>query len=457
MAAPSYHSYIHAKDNRDLANIPGTFGYPLVGHTFSFINNPLATTLGIYHQYGPVSRFSLAFQRMVATVGPDLVKQVTNDPDKVFSSRMGWEGPVGEFFDGSLIVMDFDDHRLQRRIMQTAFKTDALRGYIDSINTIIRQTLATVPVQQPLPFYPTVKALLLDVAARVFLGAQLDEESAGLNRAFVDFAHGATSIIKKDWPGLNYHKGLKARRVLRQFIQQSIDKKRAGDGTDMFSFFCREKNEQGDYFSHEEISDHMIFLLFAAHDTTTSALTMAMYLLARNQDWQAQLREQILASTIDQLAYEQLDDAIPLLDYTFKEVLRMYPPVAGIVRRTIKPCDIGGFEVPAHTVVQTSIVATQHLEEYWRDPLVFDPLRFSDARQEHKQHPFLWTPFGGGAHKCIGLHFANMLFKCVLFQTMKQFHVTFVDEKQRDGKISYAPFTRPKDNLPILLFRGQFT
>lgn len=449
--SPNYESYIHAKDNRDLRKIPGTFSYPVIGHTFSFIKDPLGTVLKDYYKYGPVSRFSLVNQRMIATVGPDFVKLITTDPDKVFSSRMGWEGTVGEFFDGSLIVMDFDDHRLQRRIMQSAFKTDSLRGYIDSINAIVGETLATIPVQHPLPFYTTVKALLLNVAAKVFLGAQLDEEGTRLNRAFVDFAYGTTSIIKKDWPGFNFRKGLKARGELEQFIQQSIDERRANDGTDMFSYFCREKNDQGDYFGYQEISDHMIFLLFAAHDTTTSALTMAMYLLAKNQDYQTQLREEFAALTIDQLSYDQLDDAIPLLDYTFKEVLRMYPPVPGIVRRTVKPSEIGGFEIPAHTVVNTSIVATHYLEEYWRDPFTFDPLRFSDARQEHKQHPFLWTPFGGGAHKCIGLHFANMLFKCVLFQTVKQFRVEFADEKQRNGRISYIPFTRPKDNLPLIL------
>ena len=38
-------SYIDEKDNRDLSQIPGTFGYPVVGHTFAFLNDPLALTL----------------------------------------------------------------------------------------------------------------------------------------------------------------------------------------------------------------------------------------------------------------------------------------------------------------------------------------------------------------------------------------------------------------------------
>ena len=117
-----------------------------------------------------------------------MVKLITLDPDKVFSSRMGWEGLTGEYFAGSLMLMDFDDHRLQRRLMQTAFKTGSMRGYMGSVNTITRDTINAWPTAQSLSFYPTIKALLLDIAAKVFLGAQLDEEAAELNQAFVDFA-----------------------------------------------------------------------------------------------------------------------------------------------------------------------------------------------------------------------------------------------------------------------------
>lgn len=165
---------------------------------------------------------------------------------------------------------------------------------------------------------------------------------------------------------------------------------------------------------------------------------------------QEELRDQIVGSGTDALNYDQLN-SVPLIDHTFSEVLRMYPPVVGVIRRMIRTCEIGGYEVPAHTVVQTSILANHYLEEYWREPFKFDPMRFTEGRQAHKQHPYLWTPFGGGAHKCIGLHFADMLFKSVLFQAVKQFRINFVDKKQRDNKIQYVPFPKLKDNLPLIL------
>lgn len=447
-------SYLGENTNRNISMIPGDYGLPFIGHTFSFIDDNVKWVLENYHKNGPVFKQSLGFQKIVATVGPEYVRQVTLDQDRVFSSQAGWEGMVGEFFQGSLIVQDFEEHRMQRKLMQTAFKSESLHGYIHQMNDIIRSSLKTWPENEPLLFYPAIKSLLLDIAARVFLGAELEQENARINQAFIEFANGATSIVKKNWPGFAYHKGLKGRQVLDDFIRSRIHEKRHGNGTDMFSHFCRERNEAGDYYSEQEITDHMLFLLFAAHDTTTSALTMAMHQLAAHQDWQKELQETLMAVDADVPSFDHLGNSIPKLDHTFKEVLRIYPPVPGVIRRTIAPCEIGGYEIPAHTMVSTSISGTHYIDEFWSNPFSFDPMRFSEERAEHKQHKFLWAPFGGGGHKCIGLHFADMLFKCLMFNLLKNYRVGFAKDSQVNGKILYVPFTRPKDNLPLVLTRA---
>jgi cytochrome P450 len=136
-------SYLGATDNRNLTGIPGTYGYPIIGHTFDFINDPLALMLRQHRKHGEVFRLSLAFQRMVGTVGPESVKLLSLDTENIFSSRMGWEALSGEYFSGSLMLMDFDEHLLQRRMMQSAFKSASLRGYIDTVNTITRETMLT--------------------------------------------------------------------------------------------------------------------------------------------------------------------------------------------------------------------------------------------------------------------------------------------------------------------------
>ncbi len=54
---------------------------------------------------------------------------------------------------------------------------------------------------------------------------------------------------------------------------------------------------------------------------------------------------------------------------------------------------------------------THHMPDIWPDPETFDPMRFTDEAQRNR-HRFAWVPFGGGAHMCLGLHFAYMQAKC---------------------------------------------
>jgi cytochrome P450 len=89
------------------------------------------------------------------------------------------------------------------------------------------------------------------------------------------------------------------------------------------------------------------------------------------------------------------------------------------------------------------------MEAWWSDPHSFDPDRF--AREEHKQHSFLWAPFGGGAHKCIGLHFADMLFKCTLAELLQRYRIRFAKPGQYPAKIQHFPFAKPMDDLPLVL------
>jgi cytochrome P450 len=65
---------------------------------------------------------------------------------------------------------------------------------------------------------------------------------------------------------------------------------------------------------------------------------------------------------------------------------------------------------------------THLMEEYWSDPAVFAPERFTPGRREDHSHRFAWEPFGGGLHKCIGLHFAGLEAKAIMHQLLRGYH-----------------------------------
>ena len=446
-AAPEFTRH---RDNKNLAHIPGSYGWPLIGDTFSFILQPFDVLHKHYQQYGPVFKASLTFQKFVVALGPEFIQQLMLDSKQTFSARMGYEAPLGDFFAGGLLMKDFDEHKFHRRIMQTAFKIDAMRTYVDQMQPIIHKQTSQWQQQSEFSFYPNIKTLLLDVGAKVFLGLDMEgAETRTLNQSFLDMNEGVLSLIRKDWPGLLYRKGMNGRRDLEKFFFDLVPERRGSCGNDMATFFANEKTEDGTYFSDKVVGEHLIFLLLAAHDTTTSALTMAAYYLAHDQQWQNRLREELQALGKTELEYDDLGHKVPDLDHCFKEVLRMNPPVPMLMRRTVKEVELGGYQLAPHTMVQISPLYTHRMEEWWTNPHAFDPDRF--AREEHKQHSFLWAPFGGGAHKCIGLHFADMLFKCTLSTLLLNYRFRFASEKQYPSRIQHFPFAKPMDSLPLVL------
>lgn len=442
--------YVRLPDNTRLEHIPGDYGWPLLGRTLPYLKDPSALVADYRAQYGDVFRIGLTFQKYVMAVGPDYLKQLMLDGDKVFSARMGYHAPLKHFFEGGLLMRDFAEHKFHRRIMQSAFKTDALRGYVDDINPLVEARIEQWAGQDDFHFYPNIKELLLEIGAKVFLGLNLaGAETRKLNEAFLAMGDGTLAILRKDWPGLGltYRKGMNGRRYLEQFFLDLVPTRRGKSGRDMATYFSNETTEDGEHYPDDVVSKHLIFLLLAAHDTTTAALTMACYYLANDASWQQRLRDESMGLA-GPITYEELS-AVPNLDHTFKEIERLHPSVPAFSRRTIGETEIGGFAIGAHTPVQIPITYVHRMPEWWSNPNDFDPDRF--ARNEHKQHAFMWAPFGGGAHKCIGLHFADMLFKCVMSALLRKYTLSRPAGYSFPGQIQHFPFPKPADNLPLVL------
>jgi cytochrome P450 len=441
--------YTRVKDNTRLGHIPGSYGLPLLGDTFGFVLNPFKVLDAHYKKYGPIFKASLTFQKFVVALGPEYIQQLMLDSKQSFSARMGYNTPLGDFFAGGLLMRDFDEHKFHRRIMQTAFKVDAMRSYVDLMHPIIDREMSRWGQVADFQFYPNIKTLLLDIGAKVFLGMDLGGPGTrDLNQSFLDMNEGVLALIRKDWPGLLYRKGMNGRRALEKFFIELVPQRRGKQGNDMATFFSNEKSEEGEFYSDRVVGEHLIFLLLAAHDTTTSALTMAVHYLAHHQQWQERLREELTALGKPHLAYEDLA-TVADLDNCFRETVRLYPPVPMMMRRTVKEVELGGFLLQPHTMVQISPLYTHRMEQWWSKPHEFDPDRF--AREEHKQHSFMWAPFGGGAHKCIGLHFADMLFKCALAGLLLNYRFSYASAGQFEGRLQYFPFAKPMDNLPLRL------
>ncbi|RZM24092.1 MAG: cytochrome P450 [Sphingomonas sp.] len=427
-----------------LDHIPGSNGLPFVGNTFKLLADPIAFSEGMAARYGPIYRNRALGGTGVNLLGPDANELVLFDRDKIFSSEQGWGPLLNMLFPRGLMLMDFDKHRADRKALSVAFKPEPMRHYATELDAGIEAAIGSW-AGQTLRFYDVVKKLTLDLAATSFLGVPLGAEADRINQAFVDEVQASVSPIRKPWPGTQMRKGVRARAYLVDFFEREIPARRTGDGQDFFSQFCRATDDDGAPLSALAIADHMNFLMMAAHDTITSSATSLVMLLARNPEWQERLREEVAALDPDVPLTEQLDRLV-LTEYAFKESLRMMPPVPSIPRRALKDFSFGGFDIPAGTSVNTAITYTHRMAEHWPDPDKFDPLRFTPEASKGR-HRFAWVPFGGGAHMCIGLHFATMQMRLLIAHLLTRYRIEAAADSGDAWQV--FPIPRPKDGLPV--------
>jgi len=434
----------------DLSHIPGESGLPVVGNTFKMLADPVAFTRGMVEKYGRVYRNNAFGGTVVALVGADANELVLFDRQKIFSSEQGWGPILDKLFPRGLMLMDFDHHRADRKALSIAFKPEPMRHYVGSLNRGISDRMEQWGAG-PMRFYPAIKQLTLDLAADSFIGIPFGEEADKVNQAFVDMVQASVAPIRRPLPFTKMKRGTDGRAYLVEYFTKETQRRRAeGGGQDMFSQFATATRDDGELLPVDEVVDHMNFLMMAAHDTITSSATSLVYYLAKNPAWQEKLREELRAITGGEgraLNYEELGQA-ELTEMAFKEALRMIPPVPSIPRRALEEFEFGGYRIPAGTPVGVNPTFVHNDPEIWDSPEKFDPMRFT-REAEKARHKYAWVPFGGGAHMCLGLHFAYMQIKILMAHMLTNYRIEVAEGYAPDWQA--WPIPQPRDGLQIAL------
>jgi cytochrome P450 len=352
------------------------------------------------------------------------------------------------------MLLDFEEHMFHRRIMQEAFVRTRLAGYTEQVDQVVTEVIASEWVSNDARFllYPAMKELTLDIASMVFMGHEPGSDHdlvTKVNKAFTTTTRAGNAIIRTGVPPFTWWRGLQARRLLEDYFADRVKERRNANGSDLLTVLCKTEDEDGNKFSDDDIVSHMIFLMMAAHDTSTSTATTMSYYLAANPEWQNRCRDES-----DRLGDGPLDidalEKLETLDLVMNESIRMVTPVQWAMRRTVRDTELLGYYIPEGTNVIAYPGMNHRLPEFWTDPEEFDPDRFAEPRNEHKRHRYAFTPFGGGAHKCIGMVFGQLEVKTIMHRLLRKYRL----ELPRPGYKAtwdYGGMPVPMDGMPIVL------
>jgi len=402
----------------------------------------------LHERHGPAVMQRLPGFTMVNLFGPDANRLVLLDRDRIFSSKQPWDLIMGRIFPNGLLLRDGEEHKHHRKIMHEAFTRPVLREYGARMNPMIGKGIANWHTRTPFLAFRAFKELTLDIAASIFVGIALGTDTRRLNTVFEDLVAASMSRFRLPIPGLEFHRGLKGRAFMIEYFGSMIAQRRAVPSADMFSRLCHAVSEDGDRFADQEIIDHMIFLMMAAHDTTTSTLTSMTYELAKHPEWQDRVRAESLALGKPHLDFDDLD-GLQSLTWVMKETLRRYPALPVIPRVALAEFEFADYRIPKGVMVVIAPIHTHHMREWWSDPFHFDPERFAPHRVEDERHTHSWVPFGGGVHLCIGMRFAEMQIKAVMHQLVQRYRWSVPPGYVMP--VQQAPISKPQDGLPVTL------
>jgi cytochrome P450 len=202
---------------------------------------------------------------------------------------------------------------------------------------------------------------------------------------------------------------------------------------------ARDEEGDGGQMSDVQVRDEVMTLFLAGHETTANLMTWTWYLLSQHGEVEAKLHEELDAV----LGRRQptVED-VPRLRYTemvVAESMRLYPPAWAIGRLALKDHEVGGYTIPAKSLVLLSPYVTQRDARYFPDPTRFDPERWTEEARESRPQ-FAYFPFGGGPRRCIGEGFAWME------------GILLLASLARNWRMRLVP-NHPVDTLPVITLR----
>ena len=217
-----------------------------------------------------------------------------------------------------------------------------------------------------------------------------------------------------------------ARRKLDGLIYAEIaERRRTGArGDDVLSLLLDSE------FTDRHVRDHVMTLLFAGHDTTTSTIAFFFYELARHPEIAA--------------AISAGDET--LLDQALAETLRLYPAAWIGPRRAAEAFEFGGHRIPAGAPVNYCSFAAHRLPDVWEAPHEFRPERFS-PEQRGRIPKGAYVPFGGGSRICLGMRFGQLEIKAIAAAVTERFRVELPDGFRL--RIRQTPTLGPAGGLPV--------
>ncbi|XVF79184.1 hypothetical protein PTKIN_Ptkin14bG0200000 [Pterospermum kingtungense] len=425
--------------------------------------------------YGKSSLMWFGPRPSVIIMNPEEIREILtkfNDFPKLHNN------PLVNLLVSGLVNLDGDKWAKHRKIINPAFHQDKLKNmlpafYQSCVEMISKwEKLVSAEGSTELDVWPYLVNLTRDVISRAAFGSsyedgrrifQVLEEQSGLTVQAIQ------SVYIPGWRFLptKINRKMKVNyKDVKESLRQMIKKrekaiKEGGVSNDdlldiLVETNIREIQAHGDHknrgMSIEDVIEECKLFYFAGQETTSVLLVWTMILLARHPNWQTKAREEAFEAFGDGKPDSDGLNRLKVVTMILYEVLRLYPPVAGVGRAIPKEQRLGEWLLPAGAEITVPIILIHHDQELWGDDAKeFRPDRFAEGVSKATKSQVIYLPFGWGPRICIGQNFALMEAKMALAMILRQFWF------ELSPSYAHSPcssvFLRPQHGAHVILHK----
>ncbi|XP_019174303.1 PREDICTED: isoflavone 2'-hydroxylase-like [Ipomoea nil] len=410
---------------------------PLLGHLYLF-KKPLHRSLtNISNRYGPVLLLDFGSRKVLLVSSPSAAEECLSKHDVVFANRPRLM--AGKYIGcnyTSLAWTPYGDHwRNLRRISATEIlSTHRLQMLhdirADEVKHMIRKIDSSSkaggsPVEMKSVFFELMLNLMMRmIAGKRYFGENVEDlKEANRFREIVSeilLISGVTNVadfvpsLTKVFRSLE-KRFVKVQRSRDAFMQDLIEDCRkkiaenisTGEDTEgkkksFVQVLLKLQENEPEYYQDEIIRGLMSVMLAAGTETSAGTMEWGLSLLLNHPEILKAAQKEIDDLTGQKRLIQESDlGNLPYLHCILNEIMRMFPAGPLLVpHESSEECTVGGYRVPAGTMLMINVYSIQRDPKYWDEPEKFKPERFEGFAGV--RDGFKMMPFGSGRRSCPG-------------------------------------------------------
>lgn len=360
-----------------------------------------------------------------ASIRRILVDDVDHFPRSPLRNRL-IKPAVGD----GLVLAEGDAWRKQRRMLAPAFIPKGVDRLAPIMTATAEQRIETLPREaQEIELPTTVARWTLEIVAKAMISLDVGENSRRM-KDLSDFYLSrlapprmldiiAPAGVMTPHDVLRWFYG----RKWMAFFEEILESRLRGESRDdLFELMRSALDDSRDSPAfRRQLRDQTATMIAGANETTSLAIFWTLYLIAQSPDIQRAIRDEARA--------RKPDDAIypigPVLNATFEESLRLFPPNFAVMRVAAQDTQIDGRDVPKGATVMVVPWIVHRHEAYWREPQRFDISRFLPGAPPPEKYNYI--PYSTGPRICIGAYFANVLAMQTIAAFLARYEIALID------------------------------